>query len=225
MLKRTFEVLFALMCLIVLAPVMAVIALLIKRQDGGPIFYRGVRVGKGEKPFRIFKFRTMVANAESLGGSCTATDDPRITPLGRMLRRYKLDELPQLINVLIGDMSFVGPRPDTHAYADLLTSEQARIVFSVRPGITDWATLWNSDEEAFLTCKGKTAEAYLCHIWPTKIRLQMEYVRHRSMIVDLAIIARTIVAVMGHKRSARGRGDPAAYLPTRIAAAYRAKEP
>jgi len=134
------------------------IAWRIRREDGGPVFYRGVRVGLRGKPFRIFKFRTMVVNAEKFGASSTSDDDPRITGIGKFLRKYKLDELPQLINVLKGDMSLVGPRPQVKWAVDLYTEED-KALLTVRPGITDWASIWNSDEAAVLAGAENADEA------------------------------------------------------------------
>ena len=144
-----FDAIFSLAGLVLLSPFLLLIAVLIKKEDRGPMFYRGVRVGRYEKPFKIFKFRTMVANAENLGGLSTADDDPRITKTGKFLRKYKLDELPQFINVLKGEMSFVGPRPEVQHYVDMFT-EKEKTILNVRPGITDWASLWNPNEGAIL---------------------------------------------------------------------------
>jgi len=207
MTKRAFDLAAAVLSLIVVSPLMLAVALLIKLQDGGPIFYRGERIGRQGKTFHMLKFRTMVPNAEQFGSSCTAADDPRITLLGRTLRRYKLDELPQLINVLLGDMSVVGPRPDTPDYAAKLSAEQASLVFSVRPGITDWATLWNYDEEDFLKGKGNPDRAYMELIWPTKIALQVAYVRKRSLATDLRIVAQTIKVIINRSSQNSSRED------------------
>jgi lipopolysaccharide/colanic/teichoic acid biosynthesis glycosyltransferase len=178
---------------------MLVIAYLIKREDGGPVFYRGVRVGRYGKPFRIYKFRTMVVNAEKVGGPSTADDDPRITRIGKVLRKYKLDELPQLINVLKGEMSIVGPRPEVQFYVDMFTEEE-KAILSVRPGITDWASLWNPDEGAILAGSPDPEKTYMEKTRPTKIKLQLKYVKERSFWVDLKIIALTILTVITKKR-------------------------
>ena len=149
MLKRTFDFLSSLIGLIVISPILVTISILIKKEDRGPVFYRGARVGRFGKLFRIFKFRTMVVNAEKMGGPSTADDDPRITKMGRFIRKFKLDELPQLINVLKGEMSIVGPRPEVQMYVDMF-SEGEKAILTVRPGITDWASIWNPDEGAIL---------------------------------------------------------------------------
>ncbi len=195
MLKWLFDILFSLLGLLVSSPLLLLIACLIKRKDRGPIFYRGVRVGRFGKPFRIFKFRTMVVNAEKLGGPSTADDDPRITKIGKWLRKYKLDELPQLINVLRGEMSFVGPRPEVQHYVDMFT-EKERAILSVRPGITDWASLWNPDEGAILAGSPDPEKAYMEKIRPTKIELQLKYVKKRSFWIDLQIIAQTFLTIL-----------------------------
>ena len=147
--KRLFDIIISILCLLIISPAMLTATLLIKFEDGGPVFYRGERIGKGGKPFRIFKFRTMVVEAEKIGGLSTADDDPRITKVGKFIRKYKLDELPQFFNVLKGEMSFVGPRPEVGHYVDMFNEEE-KAILSVRPGITDFATLWNPDEGAVL---------------------------------------------------------------------------
>jgi lipopolysaccharide/colanic/teichoic acid biosynthesis glycosyltransferase len=193
--KRLFDIVFALLGLALTLPLFAVIAFLIKRDSEGPVFYRAPRVGKDGKPFKMLKFRTMVANADKIGGPSTANDDPRITRVGRFLRRYKLDELPQLINVLKGEMSFVGPRPEVQQYVDMYTEEE-KAILTVKPGITDWASLWNSDEGAVLAGSPDPEKAYLELIRPTKVKLQLEYVRKRSFLTDLGILLRTVMAVV-----------------------------
>ena len=195
MLKRTFDVLSSLFGLTLLSPVLVALAILIKREDGGPVFYRGVRVGRFGKPFRIFKFRTMVVNAEKLGGPSTADDDPRITKMGKFIRKFKMDELPQLLNVLKGEMSLVGPRPEVQMYVDMFTEEE-KAILSVRPGITDWASIWNPDEGAILAGSPDPEKTYMEKIRPEKIKLQLKYVRERSFLVDLKIIFKTLETVL-----------------------------
>lgn len=196
MIKRIFDAAFAAIGLALLAPVLVALAIAVRLSSPGPLFYRGVRVGMFGKLFRVVKFRTMVANAEALGGSCTGTDDPRITPVGRWLRKYKLDELPQLFNVLKGDMSFVGPRPEVQMYTDLFNGQEKQIL-SVRPGISDWATLANSDEEAILAGSPDPERTYLEEIRPEKIRLQLKYVRERNLWIDFNILLATVMLVLG----------------------------
>ena len=137
----------------------------------------------------------MVVNAEKLGGSSTADDDPRITKTGKFLRKYKLDELPQLINVLKGEMSFVGPRPEVQHYVDMFTEEE-KAILDVRPGITDWASLWNPDEGAILKESKDPEKAYIEKIRPKKLKLQLKYVRKRSFWIDLKIILLTLKTIM-----------------------------
>ncbi|HPR53018.1 MAG TPA: sugar transferase [Deltaproteobacteria bacterium] len=178
-----------------LCPLLLLSAWWIKQEDGGPVFYRGERIGLNGRPFRIFKFRTMVVDAEKLGASSTSDDDPRITRFGRFLRKYKLDELPQLINVLLGDMSLVGPRPEVKKFTDLYTEEE-RAILTVRPGITDWASIWNPDEGALLAGSMDPDKDYFEKIRPEKIRLQLKYVRERSFLTDIKIIALTLKTIL-----------------------------
>jgi lipopolysaccharide/colanic/teichoic acid biosynthesis glycosyltransferase len=195
MLKRAFDFVSSLIGLILVSPILVTIAILIKKEDKGPVFYRGVRVGRFGKLFRIFKFRTMVVNAEKLGGPSTADDDPRITKVGKFIRKFKVDELPQLINVLKGEMSVVGPRPEVQMYVDMFAEEE-KAILSVRPGITDWASIWNPDEGAILAGSPDPEKTYMEKIRPEKIRLQLKYVRERSFWNDLKIIAQTIIAII-----------------------------
>ena len=189
--KRLFDIVFSLLGLMLTTPILLILAILIKREDGGPVFYRGVRVGRHGKLFRIFKFRTMVVNAEKIGGSSTADDDPRITKIGKFIRKYKLDELPQLINVLKGEMSFVGPRHEVQHYVNMYTNEE-KAILNVKPGITDWASMWNSDEGAILAGSTDAEKTYMEKIRPEKIRLQLKYVKERSFWVDVIIVFQTL---------------------------------
>ena len=193
--KRLFDIFWSLMGIVLILPVMAVIAAIILAEDGFPVFYRGVRVGRYGKVFRIYKFRTMVRNAESLGGSSTADDDSRIIGVGKSLRKYKMDEMPQLINVLKGEMSFVGPRPEISKYVDQYSEAEKRIL-TVRPGITDWASIWNADEGAALAVMADPEKAYEELIRPTKLKLQLKYVYEQSFFTDLKIILLTLMAVI-----------------------------
>ena len=190
--KRLFDIVLSTAALGAVSPLFLLTALAIRLQANGPIFYRGSRVGKDGKMFRIFKFRTMVANAEQLGGSCTADDDPRVTRLGRLLRRCKLDEIPQFLNVLAGDMSLVGPRPEVKKYTDMYRGEEKRIL-RLRPGITDWASIWNSDEGGVLKGAADPEKAYEELLRPTKIRLQLRYVEEQSVFIDAKILVYTLI--------------------------------
>lgn len=189
--KRLFDFVFSFLGLMILAPFFLAIALAIKITSSGPVFYRGERVGKKGKLFKIFKFRTMRANAETTGVSSTAQDDSRITAVGKFLRRYKIDELPQLINILKGEMSFVGPRPQVKWATDRYTEEE-KIILSVRPGITDYASVKFSNEGEILKGSQNPDKDYLEKIHPEKTRLQIEYIRNQSFLVDLKIIVKTI---------------------------------
>ena len=193
MVKRIFDFLVSLFGLIMLSPLFLICAILIKLDSPGPVFYKGIRIGKDGKPFKIFKFRTMVKDAEKLGGPSTAADDPRITRIGRFLRKYKIDELPQLINVLKGEMSLVGPRPEVKMYVDMMTPKEREIILSVRPGMTDLASLWDFHEEEILKGAKDPEKVYLEKIRPKKIALQIEYVKNRSFLLDLKIILKTIL--------------------------------
>ncbi|MEW6620277.1 MAG: sugar transferase [bacterium] len=197
--KRLFDIVFSLIGLIFLFPCFGIISFLIKKEDRGPVFYRGLRVGICGIPFRIFKFRTMVINADKIGGLSTADDDPRITKIGKRLRKYKLDELPQLINVLKGDISFVGPRPEVQHYVNMFTEEE-KAILSIRPGITDWACLWNSDEGAILSGSPDPEKTYMEKIRPTKLKLQLKYVKEQSLWTDLKIIYLTIMTILTRKQ-------------------------
>lgn len=188
--QPVFDIAFAVVLLIFLAFPMAFIALLVKLDSPGPVLYRGLRIGRFGRPFRLLKFRTMVVNADRIGGPSTADDDPRITRVGRFLRKYKLDELPQLFNVLEGEMSLVGPRPEVPQYVRQFTDEERRIL-DVRPGITDWASIWNSDEGALLKGSPDPERTYVEKIRPQKIRLQLKYVRERSFLTYFVILFQT----------------------------------
>ncbi|MBU2563317.1 MAG: sugar transferase [Actinobacteria bacterium] len=195
MLKRLFDVVFSFLGSVLLLPLFLLIGILIKSEDKGSIFYRGVRVGRFGVLFGMFKFRTMVFNADKIGGPSTANDDSRLTKIGKFLRKYKLDEIPQLINVFKGEMSFVGPRPEVPFYVNMFTAEE-KIILKVRPGITDWASLWNSDEGAILAGSLDPEKAYMEKIRPEKIRLQLKYVKERNFWVDGMIIIQTIMKII-----------------------------
>ena len=190
--KRAFDVVCAVSGLILLFPVIAGVALAVKVNSPGPVFFRGARIGKGGKKFAMFKFRTMVKNADKKGGPSTAADDPRLTGIGNFLKRYQLDELPQLVNILKGEMSIVGPRPEVPFYVDMMTPEEKEIILSVLPGMTDWASLWNFHEGEILKGISDPEKAYQEKIRPEKIRLQIRYVQERSFGIDIKIIFQTI---------------------------------
>ena len=192
MFKRVFDITFSMVGFILLLPVLLLVALWVKLDSKGPIFYRGVRAGKDGKPFRIFKFRTMVVDAEQRGGAETPADDPRITPGGGFLRRYKIDEFPQLINILLGDMSFVGPRPEVMEEV-VRYSNRERELLRVRPGITDWASIKFKQEGEILRGSSDPHRTYHEKIRPEKVRLGLEYVRSGSSVTtDIKIILTTL---------------------------------
>ncbi len=195
MLKSFFDIVFSLIGLVLISPLFLIIVLLIKLEDKGSVFYRGVRVGRSGKAFRMFKFRTMVVNADKIGGHSTADDDPRITKIGSLLRKYKLDELPQLINILKGEMSLVGPRPEVPFYVNMFTEEEEKIL-TIKPGMTDWASLWNPDEGVILAGSTDAEKTYVEQIRPKKIQLQLKYVEKHSLFVDLKIILLTLKTVL-----------------------------
>ena len=193
--KRVFDFFMASAGLVVLSPLLLAIGCFVKASSPGGVFYRGTRVGRHGKDFRIFKFRSMVANAESLGGSSTADGDARVTPIGQFMRKFKIDELPQLLNVIRGEMSFVGPRPEVREYVDLYSGEECQLL-DIRPGITDWASIWNSDEGAILAGAADPDEAYLTHIRPTKIKLQLKYLHEVSLWTDIKILCYTLIRIL-----------------------------
>lgn len=195
MVKRLFDIIFSFFGLIVALPIFLIIAILTKITSPGSLFFRGIRIGRQGKPFKIYKFRTMVVGAEEMGGPSTAADDPRLTKIGRFLRRFQLDELPQLINVFKGEMSLVGPRPEVPLYINMMTEEEKKIILSLRPGMTDLATLWNFREGEILKGSPDPEKTYMEKIRPEKIRLQMKYIKNRSFWLDLKIIFKTILKI------------------------------
>jgi lipopolysaccharide/colanic/teichoic acid biosynthesis glycosyltransferase len=200
MLKRTLDLVVGFVGIIFLSPLVLAIALAIKVESPGPVFYRGVRVGRFGKPFRIFKFRSMVVDAEKVGAASTHEHDPRVTRAGRWIRRFKLDELPQLFNVLLGDMSLVGPRPEVEKFVDLYT-EAERPILSARPGITDWASIRFHNEGEIIAASGiaDADQAYAQLIRPEKLRLQLKYVAEQGFFTDLRILTATL-ATLVHTR-------------------------
>jgi len=192
--KRIFDVFFSFFGLIVTSPVIIIVSLIIWFYDFGPVFYLAPRVGKNGKLFKMLKFRSMVINADKIGASSTTKSDKRITPIGRFVRKYKIDEIPQLFNVFIGQMSIVGPRPEVKYFTDLFTEDE-KAILSVKPGITDWASVWNSDEGKILEGAEDPDKAYMELIWPEKKRLQLKYVKEQSFLNDIKIIFLTLRAV------------------------------
>ena len=193
--KRAMDIVLSAAALCVLWPVLLLIALAIVVDDPGPVFYRQVRVGRGGKPFRIFKFRTMVVDADKKGLSITVGRDSRITRVGAFLRKTKLDELAQLLNVLCGQMSFVGPRPEVPRYVELYTPYQRQVLL-VRPGITDYASIAYRNENDLLAGADDPERMYIETIMPDKIELNMKYLREISPLTDVRLILRTVLAVI-----------------------------
>ena len=193
--KRAMDIAISAAALCVLWPVLLLIALAIVVDDPGPVFYRQVRVGRGGKPFRIFKFRTMVVDADKKGLSITVGRDSRITRVGAFLRKTKLDELAQLLNVLCGQMSFVGPRPEVPRYVELYTPYQRQVLL-VRPGITDYASIAYCNENDLLAGADDPEKMYIETIMPDKIELNMKYLREISPLTDVRLMLRTVLAVI-----------------------------
>jgi len=196
--KRIFDLIFTVPGLIVLLPFFVLIALWIKLDSKGPVFYLQERVGRYGETFKIYKFRTMVKNADKIGGAITIGDDPRITKSGKFLRKYKIDELPQLINVLKGEMSLVGPRPEVIKYVNLYTSEQKEVL-NLMPGITDPASIKYRNENILLAASRDTYEAsydpeqvYIQEIMPDKIRINLEYASRATIFTDFKVVVKTI---------------------------------
>ncbi len=193
MLKRFFDLFFSFFGLLILSPLFVILAIAIKLESPGPVFYRGVRVGRHGKPFKIFKFRSMVVDADIKGAATTSDGDARVTSIGKIIRKFKLDEFSQLLNVFIGDMSIVGPRPQVQWAVDTFTDEEKQVLV-LRPGITDWASIKFHNEGEIIAQSdiGDPDEAYMKLIHPEKMQLQLKYLREQSLLVDLKIIKGTL---------------------------------
>ena len=210
--KRTLDIVLSALGLILLAPFLGAMAVWIKMDSRGPVFYRGVRVGRVGRPFRIFKFRTMVEDAEKLGSASTPEDDRRVTRVGRFLRKYKLDELPQLLNVVVGDMSLVGPRPQVAWAVERYTLEE-KAVLSIQPGITDYASLHFRNEGEILRGSSDPDKDYFEKIHPEKMRLSLEYVAKQSLWLDCAILMKTLGAIVFRTEGAAAAGEAEQHGP------------
>jgi lipopolysaccharide/colanic/teichoic acid biosynthesis glycosyltransferase len=193
--KRLTDVGFSALAVLISSPFMLLIAVLIKLGSPGPVLYRGERAGMNGRVFRILKFRSMVADAERMGGFSTAINDPRLTRTGRFLRKYKLDELPQFFNVMVGDMSLVGPRPQVLFYTSKYTADEC-LILSVRPGITDLASLYFSDMDSVLG-SGDVDARYLAEVEPVKNKLRLQYIREQSYLLDMRILVETAFKLIG----------------------------
>ncbi len=194
MLKRTFDILASAAGLLLLSPLFLVVALWIKCDSRGPVFYRQTRVGRGNRDFRLFKFRSMYVDSDKKGLLTVGGRDSRVTKSGYFIRKYKIDELPQLINVFTGDMSFVGPRPEVRRYVDLYTAEQLHVL-DVRPGITDRASVKYRNENDLLAMAEDPEEYYVRVIMPDKLAMNLGYVAHHSLWSDIGIIFFTFAAI------------------------------
>lgn len=191
MAKRLFDVVASFIGLIILLPVLLCISLWVLFDSRGGIFYRQVRVGRGSKDFKLWKFRTMHPDADKRGLLTVGGRDPRITRAGYYLRKYKLDELPQLLNVLSGDMSLVGPRPEVRKYVSLYTPEQLRVL-DVRPGITDYASIEYADENELLAKAADPERTYIEEVMPAKLKLNAKYIAEKGVMKDVRIIWLTV---------------------------------
>jgi lipopolysaccharide/colanic/teichoic acid biosynthesis glycosyltransferase len=191
MLKRIFDIVVSSIGLIAFLPLFTIICLLVGFTSKGGIFYLQKRVGKNNKDFLLFKFRTMYISAEKKGLLTVGNRDPRITPIGYYLRNYKLDELPQLLNVLFGSMSLVGPRPEVRKYVDLYTEEQKKVLL-VKPGISDYASLEYFNENELLAKSSTPEDTYINEIMPAKLELNKKYIVEHNLLVDFIIIFETI---------------------------------
>ena len=194
--KRVFDIVVSLIAVIVLSPVYLIIALLIKLDSEGPVFYMQERVTSYGRKFRIFKFRTMVTNADKIGTLVTVKGDPRITRVGRVLRKFRLDETPQLLNIIKGDMSFVGTRPEVQKYVDRY-SEEMYATLLLPAGVTSLASIYYKDEERLLSETGDTDYTYINDILPEKMRYNLEYINKFSFFYDIKLMIMTVLAMCG----------------------------
>ncbi len=197
MTKRIFDLFFSTLGLIILTPILIIISLLIVFDSRGGIFYKQKRVGKGNIDFSMFKFRTMQTGSDKKGLLTIGDKDNRVTKVGYFLRKFKIDELPQLINILKGDMSFVGPRPEVRKYVDLYNEEQL-MVLSVRPGLTDFSSLDFINESEILSQSQNPEETYINVIMPAKLELCKKYINEASFLTDIKIIVKTILKIIGN---------------------------
>jgi lipopolysaccharide/colanic/teichoic acid biosynthesis glycosyltransferase len=198
--KRSFDFIVSLISLVLLIPFFFIIAIVIRLDSTGPVFFRQVRIGQYGIPFHIHKFRTMIVDAEIKGLQVTVRKDPRITRVGNFLRQYKLDELPQLFDVFIGKMSLVGPRPEVPKYIVNYSPEIRDIVFSVKPGITDNASILYYSENDLLTMSNNPEKVYLEEILPKKLQSYVDYVKHQTFWGDIEIILKTLMLLIKKRK-------------------------
>jgi lipopolysaccharide/colanic/teichoic acid biosynthesis glycosyltransferase len=189
--KRLFDIIASFFGIIILSPLLIFIGLWVGLSSKGGVFYKQIRVGKNNKDFKLYKFRSMRVNSDKQGLLTVGSKDSRITKAGYFIRKYKIDELPQLFNVLKGDMSFVGPRPEVRRYVDLYSKEQMKVL-SVRPGITDPASIKYRNENDILSSASNPEEYYIQHIMPDKLKINIDYINKRTFVKDIKIIFQTI---------------------------------
>lgn len=194
MLKRLFDLFFSVLGLIILSPLLFIISLFILVDSKGRVIFIQQRVGKNNKNFSLFKFRTMAPNSDKSGLLTIGNRDRRITNVGKWLRKYKLDELPQLLNIFIGDMSFVGPRPEVRKYVDLYNYGQLKVL-AIKPGLTDYASLKYINEGEILASYSDPEKAYIDKIMPEKLTLNLQYIKEQSFLTDIKILAKTVIGV------------------------------
>ena len=204
--KTFFDIVISILALLALFPIFVLISLSIKITSRGDIFYKGTRAGKNDVDFKIYKFRTMVQDAENIGGHSTALDDFRLTSIGRFLRKFKLDELPQFINIVKGEMSLVGPRPQVTYYTDQY-SEELKPILSVKPGLTDLASLYFLDMDKVLGSEN-VDQKYATEIEPIKNLLRLKYVEEQSFILDIRILIETAFSIIGIRNITRLKIKP-----------------
>lgn len=195
--KRIFDLFFSFLGILFLLPIYIIIAILIKIDSNGDILYKQERIGKNGIPFYVLKFRTMIPNAFSKGALTVGSRDPRVTNIGFYLRKYKLDELPQLFNVFLGEMSFVGPRPEVREYTDLYDQNQKKIL-SVKPGITDYASIKYRNENDLLANSNDPEKLYIEEIMPNKLELNLQYINNNNVFKDIEIIFSTFYTIIKH---------------------------
>lgn len=192
--KRIFDIVSSLVVLLVLSPFFILLAIAIVVDSRGGVFYRQIRVGRNGREFGLYKFRSMVSHADKKGELTVGKKDSRITRVGAFIRKYKLDEFPQLINIIKGDMSIVGPRPEVPRYVNLYSQEQKKVL-SVRPGLTDFASLEYINENELLGKSADPERTYINEIMPAKLELNLKYIREQGMLTDLKIIFRTLFKI------------------------------
>lgn len=196
MVKRFFDILFSSFGLVVISPFFLIISILIKLNSSGTVFYTQIRVGKNRKNFGLLKFRTMVVNADKDGLLTVGSRDPRVTSVGYFLRKFKLDELPQLFNIFKGDMSFVGPRPEVEKYVNLYSEEQLKVL-SIKPGLTDFASIEYFDENTLLAKSINPEQTYIQEVMPAKLELNKKFLQNQSLSLYFYLIFKTALRVIG----------------------------